>query len=204
MRSLFTPGRSLPATLGAAVFGAGLLASLLSAPRPAHAAGACRSDPIVTLSNGLAIHLSATVYDTPSDITAITYTLRAPVGTSVVSVVYPPDPNNIPQAFSFAATNPAGVWDSYTYVDTKTTGIGVTATAEVANLAVFSANGSDHQQVQVHVQQGGQGGGDGTTPAASSPTVASAPSATAPAATGGKDRQKDKKHGGDNNGNNGD
>jgi len=41
----------------------------------------------------------------------------------------------------------------------------VTATAEVANLAVFAANGADHQQVRVHVGpsgsggQGGQGGG---------------------------------------------
>ncbi len=182
MSSLFTPERSLPATLGAALFSAGLLASLLGAPHHAHAMGSCRADPIVTLSNGLVVHLSATVVDTPSDITGIAYTMHAPAGTSVVSVVYPPDPNNIPQTFQFYADNPAGVWDSYTYVDTKTTGVGVTATAEVANLAIFSANGSDHQQVQVHVQQGGQGSGDGTTSAAS-----------APAATGGKDGQKGKK-----------
>jgi len=165
MRSLFTPERSRPATLGAALFSAGVLASLLSAPHHAHAAAACRADPIVTLSNGLVVHLSATVYDAPSDITGVAYTMHAPVGTSVVSVVYPPDPNNIPQTFQFHADNPAGTWDSYTYVDTKTTGIGVTATAEVANLAVFAANGADHQQVRVHVGpsgsggQGGQGGG---------------------------------------------
>jgi len=149
MRSLFTPERSRPATLGAAFFSAGVLASLLSAPHHAHAAAAC----------------SATVYDAPSDITGVVYTMHAPVGTSVVSVVYPPDPNNIPQTFQFHADNPAGTWDSYTYVDTKTAGIGVTATAEVANLAVFATNGADHQQVRVHVGpsgsggQGGQGGG---------------------------------------------
>ena len=165
MVSLFTPKRSLPATLGAALFSAGLVASLLGAPSHAHAAGACRSDPIVTLSNGLVVHLSATVYDAPSDITAITYTMHAPVGTSVVSVVYPPDPNNIPQTFQFYADNPAGAWDSYTYVNTKTTGIGVTATAEVANLATFAASGADHQQVRVHVGPSGDGsqGGDGGT-----------------------------------------
>ncbi len=158
--SVLTPERSLPAMLGAAVFSAGLLASLLGAPQHAHAAGGCRSDPIVTLSNGLVVHLSATIYDTASDINTVTYTLHAPVGTKVVSVVYPVDPNNIPQTFNFYADNPAGTWDSYTYVDTKTTGLSVTATAEVNNLAVFSANGTDHQNIQVHVQQGGPGGGD--------------------------------------------
>jgi len=162
MVSLFTPERSLPAALGAALFSAGVLASLLGAPHHAHAAAACRADPIVTLNNGLVVHLSATVVDTPSDITGVAYTMHAPVGTSVVSVVYPPDPNNIPQTFQFYADNPANTWDSYTYVATKTTGISVTATAEVANLAVFAASGADHQQVRVHVGpsgQGGQGGG---------------------------------------------
>ncbi len=192
MLSLFTPERSLPATLGAALFSAGVLASLLgSAPHHAHAAAGCRSDPIVTLSNGLVVHLSATVYDAPSDITGVAYTMHAPVGTSVVSVVYPPDPNNIPQTFQFYADNPAGTWDSYTNVDTKTTGIGVTATAEVANLAVFAANGTDHQNVQVHVQQGGQDGAGATPAAPSAPSVAT-------------DGTNQKKHGGHDNGSSGD
>jgi len=51
--SVLTPERSLPAMLGAAVFSAGLLASLFGAPHHAHAAIGCRTDPIVTLSNGL-------------------------------------------------------------------------------------------------------------------------------------------------------
>jgi len=188
--SVFTARRGR-ALLGASALSAGLLANGLVAPRHAAAYGFCRSDPIVTLNNGLIVHLSATIGDTPSDITGVAYTMHAPVGTSVVSVVYPPDPNNIPQTFQFVADNPAGVWDSYTYVDTKTTGIGVTATAEIANLIVFAATGADHQQVRVHVQQGGQGGGDGTSAA----TGASAP-------TGGGDTHKGKGQGGDGKGNN--
>ncbi len=192
MLSLFIPERSRPATLGAALFSAGVLASLLGgAPHHAHAAAGCRADPIVTLSNGLVVHLSATIYDTPSDITGVAYTMHAPVGTSVVSVVYPPDPNNIPQTFQFYADNPAGTWDSYTYVDTKTTGIGVMATAEVANLAVFTATGGDHQQVRVHVGPDGQ----------STPAAASAATAT-PAPIGGGDTHKGKGQGGDGNGTN--
>jgi len=166
MAFLFAPERARPAALGAAVFGAGLLASLLGAggPHHAHAALGCRSDPIVALSNGLVVHLSATISDAPSDITGVTYTMytmHAPAGVSVVSVVYPPDPNNIPQTFHFYADNPGGVWDTYTNVATKTTGIGVTATAEVLNLTIFSATGLSNQDVHVHVQQGGQNGDGG-------------------------------------------
>lgn len=163
MVSLFTPECARPAALGAAVFGAGILASLLGAggPHHAHAAEACRSDPIVSLSNGLVVDLGATIIDTPSDITGVTYTMHAPAGISVVSVVYPPDPNNIPQTFQFYADNPAGAWDSYTNVATATPGIGVTATAQVANLPLFSATGVSNQDVHVHVQQPGGPGGKG-------------------------------------------
>jgi len=108
MRSLFTPERSRPATLGAALFSAGVLASLLSAPHHAHAAAACRADPIVTLSNGLVVHLSATVYDAPSDITGVAYTMHAPVGTSVVSVVYPPRPEQHPPDVPVPRRQPGG------------------------------------------------------------------------------------------------
>lgn len=150
--SLFTPERR-PAVLGAALCAAGLAASWLggASTHATHAAAGCRTDPIVTLSNGVVVHLSATINDTPSDVTGVAYTLHAPIGTSVVSVVYPPDPNNIPQTFQFYADNPAFTWDSYTNANTLTSGISVIATAEVNNLAVFTSSGLDHQQIQIHV-----------------------------------------------------
>jgi len=148
--------------LGSALLATGLLAGAL-APRDADAAMSVGCDPIVTLSNGAVVHLTATITapatdaNFPKDITGVTYRMVAPVGTRVVSVVYPTDPNNIPQTFSFAATNPSGVWDSYTNVATTTSGIGVTATAQVQNYSTFSATGVANQDVQVHVTNGSAG-----------------------------------------------
>jgi len=162
----FTPRtRARSTVLGLAFCGAGLAVSVLGgAPAPAaHAAVACRADPIVTLSNGLVVHLSATIADLPSDVLSVAYTLHAPTGTSVRSVIYPPDPNNIPQTFQFYADNAPSTWDSYTSVNTKATGIAVVATAEVANLAVYTANGLAHQQVQIHVGPDNGGAVNATT-----------------------------------------
>ncbi len=150
--SLFTPERPLPAALGAALFGAGLLASVLaSVPRPAHAAVSCRVDPIVTLSNGAVMHLGAAIADNASDITAVSYALHAPIGTRVVGVVYPSDARAIRQTFRFYPDNAPSTWDVYTYVDSKTHGVGVTATVEVNNRRTFTAAGVDHQKIRVHM-----------------------------------------------------
>lgn len=156
------PIHSPRALLGSALLATGLLASAL-APHDADAAMSAGCDPIVTLSNGAVVHLTATITAPPTDlsfprdITGVTYRIVAPVGTRVVSVVYPVDPTNIPQTFTFAARNPSGVWDAYTYVATTTSGIGVMATAQVQNYATFSATGVANQDVRVHVTNGSVG-----------------------------------------------
>jgi len=146
------------ALLGSAVLVAGVLGGAL-APHAAHAAMGVGCDPIVTLSNGAVVHLTATINDSVTDITGVTYTMHAPVGTTVKSVVYPTDPNNIPQTFHFYADNSQGVWDSYTNAATKTAGVAVTATANVNNMATFSASGLSNQNVHVHVT--GESGNNG-------------------------------------------
>ncbi len=141
--------------LASTLFAASLVAAALgSGSEAVHAAVGVGCDPIVTLSNGAVVHLTATIYDTPTDITDATYTMHAPVGTTVRSVAYPTDPNNIPQTFYFYADNPSGVWDSYTNVATKTSGVAVTATAQVANFNTFSASGLSNQDVHTHVVTG--------------------------------------------------
>src|SRR5947209_59908 len=91
--------------LGTAVLSAGLLAHSLIAP-DAHAhVGGCRSDPIVTLSNGYTLVLSTVVNDTATDVQQVSYTLDAPAGTSVTrevdtSVLAPKD------TFQFYADEP--------------------------------------------------------------------------------------------------
>lgn len=48
----------------------------------------CRSDPTVTLSNGVTVQMEANIRDTVSDIQRVDYVLHGPIGTSVSSVVY--------------------------------------------------------------------------------------------------------------------
>src|SRR5947207_893660 len=84
--------RSTRRLMGATLLAVGLAAGL-SAPLSALAGFTpCRTDPVVTLSNGVAITLSATVYDAPSDIQNIAYVIHAPAGTTVTSVDYLGDP----------------------------------------------------------------------------------------------------------------
>jgi hypothetical protein len=57
-RSTFTARRAGYVLLGAAVLSASLLARSLVAPDTHAAIGGCRSDPVVTLSNGYAFDLT--------------------------------------------------------------------------------------------------------------------------------------------------
>lgn len=143
-----------------ALFAASLLAvSLvvggLAAPR-AGAIMACRTDPVVFLSNGVKINLSATLYNAkPSDVRQITYLLHAPAGVTVTNVVYTGGAFSHRESFQFVADDTPNSYDSTTFVDTVNTGISVTATSQAAGndagSSRVSANGQDHQNIPVHV-----------------------------------------------------
>lgn len=74
----------------AALLAASVLATPL-APRAHAAFGACRSDPLVTLSNGVTLRLYADIATDASQVQQVAYALHGPVGTSVVSAVIPAD-----------------------------------------------------------------------------------------------------------------
>ncbi len=57
--------------------------------RPAQAAFAvCRGDPIVRLSNGVLVRMSVEVWADSSQIRDVTYTVHAPRGVTISSIVY--------------------------------------------------------------------------------------------------------------------
>ncbi len=85
--SLFTPERTKPALWGSALFSAGLLLNVLAAPHPAHAAVGCRADPIVILSNGVVLDLSASLDADVAQVQSIDYTLHGPKGVGVVRAI---------------------------------------------------------------------------------------------------------------------
>lgn len=64
----------------------------------------CRSDPIVTLSNGVVVQMFSDIADSGTHINNVAYVLHAPLGVRVVSVTYPPDTNpNIHESLQFFA-----------------------------------------------------------------------------------------------------
>src|SRR5438874_4856866 len=115
------PGRAL---LGAALLSASLLAHSLMAPDTHAAISGCRSDPVVTLSNGDALDLHATVDDAYSDVQQVSYTLHAPIGTWVTSEV---DTSvlGVKDSFHFYADEPANTYSAAAKVDTLTPQIAV-------------------------------------------------------------------------------
>ncbi len=120
MNPLVTPKRSLRAMAGAGI----LLSAACVAPlgaRHAHAYGGCRSDPIVVLSNGTVLDLSATIgldVSLVSDITQISYTLHAPAGTTVAKVVSTDGDVNYKEQFTLRTDSPAGVYGVQAQVQT--------------------------------------------------------------------------------------
>ncbi len=84
---LFATRHRRRALLGAGALTAGLLAGGPPAVNHAHAALGCRSDPIVVLSNGVVLDLSAVVDTDVSDVKEIHYTLHGPKGVWVVRAI---------------------------------------------------------------------------------------------------------------------
>jgi len=85
---LFITRHPRRALLGVAALTTGLCVSgSLATVTPAHAALACRSDPIVVLSNGVVLDLSATLDADVSQVQEIHYKLHGPHGVSVVRAI---------------------------------------------------------------------------------------------------------------------
>lgn len=105
-----------------------LVVGLFASPLQAHAMlTTCRTDPIVRLSNGVQVSLSATLADSAADVTNIRYTLHAPAGTSVTSVVYTGGAFANKETFVFFADAPAHTYTTATVAKTATSGIKMSA-----------------------------------------------------------------------------
>ncbi len=117
-----------------------LVASLYMAAVPTGTArasiGGCRSDPVVILSNGVVLDLSAAIDDTVDDVRGTTYTLHAPVGTGVVAVVGTDGVLGLTEHFVFQADQAASTYATETVVRTGRGGVAVTATTDVVGVDV--------------------------------------------------------------------
>jgi hypothetical protein len=129
-----------------------LIATLALIPSSAYTAALpCRSDPVVILSNGTIIDLSADVDAMLWDIASVHYTLHVPKGLRAILIVRTPNWPGTKEKFSVVADQAPNTFDSTTTVFTKRPGVGVTANLLV-NLQYAAARGWDGQPLRVGVQ----------------------------------------------------
>jgi hypothetical protein len=140
--------------LAAAVLAVGLLATPMAASGAFAHLSVCRHDPVVFLSNGNMLDLTATIGDDEQNIQQIVYTIHIPRGTSVTGVQYTHGFNSVERLVAYS-NDPAGTYDTYTDVRTSDKGVSVAATG----LAVYksgtqsqmaSASGWANKSIHLH------------------------------------------------------
>lgn len=115
-----------------------------------HAAAiACRSDPLVLLSDGTILDLSASIDASLWDVTDVTYTIHVPVGVHAILAVSTPNWPTALERFSIVSDQPRGVFDTYTVVNTST-GAAVTAQLLVG-LRLDTTSGVNGESLRVTI-----------------------------------------------------
>jgi hypothetical protein len=132
---LFGSLRARRFVLRGTILALSLLIASLAARNAQAAFTVCRSDPLVTLSNGVQVTLYEDISDTATDVTGITYQLHIPAGLKVKSISYNGAIPSSLQTITTTADENSGNYDAYTVVDTKTSNVSVTAYMS-ANAAV--------------------------------------------------------------------
>ncbi len=152
--------RALP---GPAVLAAGLLAGLLlgaSAPQAAHAALSSSTDPIVNLSNGVQVQITAALATSSSAVSTIAYTLHVPTGARVTKITYTGGGFTGKETVTVYADDAAHSYDTATLVTLSTSsGVAHGSVAVSAKTAAQGAGGNvstvatgvDGQSVGAHV-----------------------------------------------------
>jgi hypothetical protein len=139
------------ALMGGAAALAAALAVVFSAGGAYANIGACRSDPVVTLSNGTQVTLYEDISDSASDVSSISYQLHVPTGLKVKSIAYQGAvPSNV-QTITVTADENAGNYDGYTVVKTKTPNISVAAYMSANGTVSCHTSGHSGQTLHSHL-----------------------------------------------------
>jgi hypothetical protein len=112
----------------------------------------CRSDPVVRLSNGVTLDLSADIDDTVDDVQQVSYTLHIPAGTFPLAVVGTDGIMGLKESFSVSTDSAPNAYTTDTVVTTLAPGVGVVATTAAVNVITIgqaSATGKTPQHLQV-------------------------------------------------------
>ncbi len=146
--------RFRPAIFGVA-FVIALMLSLFSQSQLAHARLAmCRSDPLVLLSDGTVLDISADIGALLWDVEDVHYDLHIPKGLSVVVSVSTPNWPTTVEHFTVYADNPPGTFTSTTTVFTREENTPVTANFLV-NTIYRTLDGVSGQPLTVEIKTRG-------------------------------------------------
>jgi hypothetical protein len=140
------------------ILGTSLLAGSLAPRRAQAAVSLCRTDPIVLLSNGVVVQLTASFQLLPADVKAIHYNLRVPAGTRVSYIVFAGGGVSQLESMTVKANDAPGTYDSSSIVYSSMSGVTVSVTEQVvtpgASASVpSSAHGLTNRWVSTHVHQ---------------------------------------------------
>ena len=105
------------------------------------AAGGCRSDPVLLLSDLTVVDLSASIDTDISNVNSVTYTFHAPRGVKLLAAV---------NTSRYYDDNPSNTYTSDTVVDTTINKVGVTATTLIG-LRSKSVSGLSRHDLSVTI-----------------------------------------------------
>lgn len=111
---------------------------------------ACRSDPVVLLSDGTLVDVSADIETLPFNVTEVHYTLHIPEGLSPVLIVHTPTWLTTIETFTIYPDMPPNRYASETTVRTKKDRVGVTARMLV-NLGTGNARGFNGEALRIEL-----------------------------------------------------
>ncbi|HET7746117.1 MAG TPA: hypothetical protein VFM29_02375 [Vicinamibacteria bacterium] len=131
----------------------------LGSTTPGHAGELrCMSDPVVLLSDGTVIDLTASIATELWNVESVNYVLRVPAGSFAVAVLRTPNWPTTVETFSVIADQPAGRYDGTTTVRTADPGVEVQARLLVGTSLVV-ADGIASQKLRTVVSTNGLLGG---------------------------------------------
>ncbi len=133
----------------AALLSAALL-GFATGPQTTFAASACRTDPVLVLSNGAQVQLASSIGTTYDNVQSVVYTVHAPRGTVVLLTVYTDNPLGSKERVVYYADQASNTYTTDTVVNTVSGNANVTATGLLVSLlritlASGSANGMTNQ-----------------------------------------------------------
>lgn len=106
---------------------------VLVLPNQAHAILLCRSDPVVILSNGSVLDLSAAISTLPTQVEEVHYELHVPAGLRMVAAIHTPAWLTSQETFAFYSDQVPHQYQVFTTVTTTVGGADVTADSVLVN-----------------------------------------------------------------------